>query len=102
MDNIKIGIFILNNGVSNLYINEQTITASNVEHYVSNLESVIIYDPCTSIGNYAFWDYSGLSLITCEATQSLILYVNTFKNVTNSIPIYVPVNLVATYKAANI
>lgn len=82
----------------------------------SALISVIIPNSVTSIGEEAFKDCSGLKSITCEANippkfcesytppESLVEYeeLSAFYHVNRSIPVYVPANSVALYKAADV
>ena len=66
----------------------------------SSLTSVTIGNSVTSIGDYAFEDCSSLTSITCEATTPPTLGNWVFRNVSKSIPVYVPCECVNAYKNA--
>ncbi|MCL2131251.1 MAG: leucine-rich repeat domain-containing protein [Lentimicrobiaceae bacterium] len=86
----------------------------------SNLISVIIPDSVTTIGNGAFWDCRSLKFlsigrkvtriednafrgcfsldtIVCKAVVPPVIYPNTFLNVPNFIPVYIPCHTLLTY-----
>ena len=67
----------------------------------SGLTTITIPNSVTSVGEYAFGDCSGLASISCEATIPPICKNNTFNNVEESIPLYVPVGCVTAYQAAD-
>ena len=66
----------------------------------TNLTSITIPNSVTRINDYAFNWCSGLTSITCERTTPPTIYTNTWKNVTKSIPIYVPADSVSLYQQA--
>ena len=66
----------------------------------SDLTSISIPNSVTSIGSYVF-EGSGLTSITCEATTPPTCDNNCFYNVNKYIPVYVPANSIAQYRAAN-
>ena len=70
-------------------------------YYCSGLTSVTIPNSVTSIGDRAFLGCSGLTSITCEAITPPTLGDIVFSSVNKSIPLYVPAESVALYKAAN-
>ena len=65
------------------------------------LESIVITAGVTEIGEYAFFECSGLTSITCEAITPPTLGSDVFYNVNKSIPLYVPAQSVDLYKAAD-
>ena len=67
----------------------------------SSLTSVTIPNSVTSIGMMAFAGCSSLTSITCEAVTPPTCGDYCFAGVDKSIPLYVPVESVAAYKAAN-
>ena len=67
----------------------------------TGLTSITIPKSVTNIGNQAFRYCSGLTSITCEANTPPSCGSSSFLNVSKSIPIYVPANSVAQYRAAN-
>ena len=67
----------------------------------TGLTSVTIPNSVTSIGKYAFSYCSSLASVTCEAVNPPQLGTSVFYNVPcEKIPLYVPKNSVAAYKAA--
>ena len=52
-----------------------------------------------TIGSYMFYNCTGLTLITSNATTPPTLQSNTFTNVPKNIPVYVPCGCLSTYKA---
>jgi len=69
--------------------------------YCSSLTSVYIPNSVTSIGGYAFSGCSGLTAITCHATTPPELGSSVFQNVDKTIPLHVPAQGLALYKAAD-
>ena len=67
----------------------------------SALTNITIPNSVTSIGKETFKFCSGLTSITCEATIPPNCDKNCFDNIDKSIPVFVPVNCVEKYKAAN-
>ena len=67
----------------------------------SGLNSITIPNSVTSIGNYAFRDCTGLTEMTVERTTPPNAAANTFSNVPNTIPIYVPCGTKEAYQATN-
>jgi hypothetical protein len=67
----------------------------------SGLNSITIPNSVTSIGNYAFSDCTGLTEMTVERTTPPNAAANTFSNVPNTIPIYVPCGTKEAYQATN-
>ncbi len=65
------------------------------------LSSIIIPQNVTSIGNFAFSGCSGLQSMMCRAVMPpTILGNNVFTQVDKTIPLYVPAESIALYKAA--
>lgn len=68
----------------------------------STLTAITIPAGVTNVGNRAFDGCSGLESITCLATAPPTVNANfdgTFKNVSTTIPVYVPAGTKATYEA---
>ena len=66
----------------------------------SSLTSITIPNSVTSIGDWAFRDCTSLQSITCKSETPPTIYNSTFKNVSTSIPLYVPCGTIATYNAS--
>ncbi len=67
----------------------------------SGLTSISIPNSVMSIGDGAFSGCSGLTSITSEAIIPPGLGSSSFNNVSKYIPVYVPANSIAQYRAAN-
>ena len=67
----------------------------------SSLVSITIPNSVTNIEGSAFLNCSGLTSITCEAAIPPTCISTCFNNVKKNIPVYVPANSVAQYKAAD-
>jgi hypothetical protein len=68
----------------------------------TGLTSIEIPNSVTSIGNYAFEDCTGLTSVTCLATTPPVMVYNVFNGVNcSNIPLYVPMESVSLYQAAN-
>ncbi len=67
----------------------------------NGLTSIVIPQGVTSIGAAAFYGCSGLVSMMCAATTPPSLGGSVFNSVNMSIPLYVPVESVEVYKAAN-
>ena len=67
----------------------------------SALTSVTIPNLVTSIGDDAFSGCSALTSVTCEASTPPSANAYTFENVSVSIPVYVPCEVVSAYKMAS-
>ena len=78
-------------------------SVTSIGHYAfedcSGLTSVTIGNSVTSIGKAAFSGCSGLKSMESLAEVPPTLGDNAFENVSQSIPVYVPCEKVATYKA---
>lgn len=77
-----------------------TSIGDSVFYGFSQLRTITIPDSVTSIGNYAFYDCSSLQSITVEATTPPTLGSYLFYN-TNNCLIYVPAESLDAYKAAS-
>ena len=67
----------------------------------SNLTSIEIPNSVTSIGYAGLCNCSSLTSIICDAVTPPALGEEVFKNVTKSIPLYVPAESIDAYKAAD-
>ena len=68
----------------------------------SGLKSVTIPNSVTSIGSYAFYNCSGLTSVTCEATSVPSTGSDVFYNVPQSrATLYVPASALKAYKASS-
>ena len=67
----------------------------------NGLTSVTIPNSVNSIYSYAFYNCSGLTEIVSLHRIPPMIYSNTFNNVSNSIPIYVPAESLSTYQNAS-
>jgi len=78
-----------------------TIIREEAFNDCSSLSSVSIGSSVTNIGDYAFYNCSSLTAITCRAVTPPILEgTRIFRNVSDTIPIYVPCGAVSAYQAA--
>lgn len=68
-------------------------------HNCIKLQNMVIPSGITNIGAYAFNNCSGLTAITCLATEPPALGGSAFYN-TNNCPIYVPCQSITQYKSA--
>lgn len=94
------GTFYQCSGLTSVTIpNGVTSIDESAFHQCSSLTTVKIPSSVTFIGHTAFGYCTGLTGITIEATTPPTLDGNVFTN-TNDCPIYVPADLVNTYKAA--
>lgn len=69
-------------------------------YYCDELTSINLPASVKLINDYAFYHCTALTSITSQATTPPIIYANTFKNVSKSIPLYVPFNSIGQYDAA--
>ena len=74
--------------------------ADKAFHNCSKLTQVNIPDSVTSVGKEAFYDCSALTAMTVSATVPPTVGEDAFKGVNNDIPVYVPAEVLAAYKAA--
>lgn len=88
-------------GLTSIEIPNSVISIGSYTFYnCSGLTSIIIPDSIIKIGEYAFFNCSGLTSITCKAINPPNIYNLTFNGINKSIPFYVPVESVETYKSA--
>ena len=69
-------------------------------YYCDELTSLNLPASVKLISDYAFYHCTALTSITSQATTTPTIYANTFKNVSKSIPLYVPFNSIGLYDAA--
>ena len=81
--------------ISNEYIDEKAFFAC------SKLDSIIIPESVTEIGDSAFTRCSYLKMIYCQSTTPPTLGNKAFLYISREAKIYVPQNSVALYKSAN-
>ena len=80
----------------------RTYYSSNISHiFGSQVTEYIIGEGVTSIGDWAFYDCSSLTSITCEAETPPTVGSGAFNGVSTSIPVYVPCGCVSAYKRAS-
>ena len=95
---------------SNLCYNMRNLTSITIPNSVTSIEqlafsrcssltSVIIGNSVASIGNSAFSGCSSLNSITSKATTPPTLGGDVFKNIDNTIPVYVPCGSISAYKS---
>ena len=91
--------FYLCHGLTNITIpNSVTMIEDYAFFECNGLTSVTIPDSVTEIGPIAFGNCSGLTSITCLATRPPSIYPDTFQNVPDVCPIYVPAESVFEYQ----
>ena len=102
VETIKQGAFYGCTGLTSLTIGNKVTTceAYSFEN-CTGLTSVTIPQSVTEIGVYAFKGCSGLLSITCEAVNPPTLGSQVFKDVSKSIPLYVPRESIEAYKGAD-
>lgn len=87
--------------LKDLKIPDNVHTIGNYAFDQNGFTAIVIPGNVTSIGVDAFYNCSGLTSITSETeTPPTIGGSNTFYNVDKSIPVYVPINSIADYQAA--
>ena len=81
--------------------NSVTNIGGGAFHYCTSLTSVTIPNSVTSIGQSAFYNCRSLASLTVEAATPPTLSGGVFENTSSGFVIYVPAELVDTYKAAS-
>ncbi len=69
--------------------------------YCDLLTSVTIPNSVTTIGDFAFFLCMSLNFIRCENIIPPVISGNTFEDVPDTIPVFVPCNAIETYQTAN-
>lgn len=96
--------------ISNEYINGQGVFTfqskiTNIPNKAffdcSKLDSIIIPESVTEIGDSVFARCHYLKMVYCQSTTPPTLGKNAFSNISREAKIYVPQNSVALYKSAN-
>ena len=89
-------------GLTSIEIPNSVTSIGDAAFYeCSSLTSIEIPNSVTSIGEVAFYRCSSLTSITCDAVTPPTLDYQVFYRVEKSIPLYVPVQSIDLYKAAD-
>lgn len=81
-----------------------TYTVTSIEeysfYYCTGITSVSIPSTVTEIGNNAFSNCTSITELEVKAMEPPVIYAETFKDVTKSIPVYVPEQSLEKYRTA--